>query len=295
MSLKNPIVVCLYVCLSYATSQMLSSSCSSGSARRARLLRLFLRPARRGGKPVDPDSAFAQQVQPRFRGKIREAAREPIDEARARILRADLSEGLSPHMPFHCNMPIMLLIYPPAARSAEPPLGIARLAAFLKGAGREARCIDLCREGIDFLLEREVEAEDNWTRGALRRRQASAETLRDPTAYMNPDRYRRAVGDLGRALRAASIGSGASPPSPIIAMAYAVHCVAPISWTRREDSMRMSTIPCSSGESERPSMRRPTAGCSSPVLDTTRRRCRSWQPPQRSLRRLVTRRAGTAS
>jgi hypothetical protein len=103
----------------------------------------------------------------------------------------------------------MLLIYPPAARSAEPPLGIARLAAFLKGSGREARCIDLCREGIDFLLEREVEAEDNWTRGALRRRQASAETLRDPTAYMNPDRYRRAVGDLGRALRAASIGSGA--------------------------------------------------------------------------------------
>jgi len=103
----------------------------------------------------------------------------------------------------------MLLIYPPAARSTEPPLGIARLAAFLKGAGRDAQCIDLCREGIDYLLELEVEAEDNWTRGALRRRASSAETLRDPSAYRSPDRYGRAVRDLGRVLRVASMPSGA--------------------------------------------------------------------------------------
>jgi hypothetical protein len=103
----------------------------------------------------------------------------------------------------------MLLIYPPAARSSEPPLGIARLAAFLRSAGREAECIDLCREGIDFLLGLEVEAEDSWTRGALRRRERAARTLRDPAAYRNPDRYGRAVRDLGRALKAASAPSGA--------------------------------------------------------------------------------------
>ena len=103
----------------------------------------------------------------------------------------------------------MLLIYPPAARSTEPPLGIARLAAFVRTSGGDAQCLDLCREGIDYLLELEVEAEDNWTRGALRRRASSAETLRDPSAYRSPDRYGRAVRDLGRVLRVASMPSGA--------------------------------------------------------------------------------------
>ncbi len=103
----------------------------------------------------------------------------------------------------------MLLIYPPAARSTEPPLGIARLAAFLKKAGREASCIDLCREGIDYLLGLEVHGGDRATRGALDRSGRAAETLRDPGAYSNPGRYIRAVNDLGRALRAASEASGA--------------------------------------------------------------------------------------
>jgi hypothetical protein len=103
----------------------------------------------------------------------------------------------------------MLLIYPPAARSTEPPLGIARLAAFLKGAGRDAQCIDLCREGIDYLLGLKIQAEDNPTRGALNRRERAAQTLRDPSAYLSPGRYGRAVNDLGRALRAASKPSGA--------------------------------------------------------------------------------------
>jgi hypothetical protein len=103
----------------------------------------------------------------------------------------------------------MLLIYPPAARSPEPPIGIARLAAALRASGREARCIDLCREGIEYLLGLEPAAEDNWTRGALRRRDSAAAALREIEAYRSPDRYGRAVRDLNRALRAASVRTGA--------------------------------------------------------------------------------------
>ena len=98
----------------------------------------------------------------------------------------------------------MLLIHPPAARSTEPPLGIARLAGFLNGNGIPVRCLDLCREGLDYLLRLDVEASDTWTRGALRRRDRNRALLRDPATYASPDRYRRAVLDLNRALKAAS-------------------------------------------------------------------------------------------
>jgi hypothetical protein len=98
----------------------------------------------------------------------------------------------------------MLLIYPPSARSAEPPLGLARLAGLLRAWGEEARCIDLCQEGLDYLLGLDIHAQDTWTRGALRRRGRSADALRDMATYRSFDRYGRAVRDLGRALRAAS-------------------------------------------------------------------------------------------
>ena len=102
----------------------------------------------------------------------------------------------------------MLLIYPPAARSTEPPLGIARLAGFLNRNGVPARCLDLCREGLDYLLGLDPDARDTWTRGALRRRSMNRALLRDSAAYGTPDRYRRAVFDLNRALKAASASFG---------------------------------------------------------------------------------------
>jgi hypothetical protein len=103
----------------------------------------------------------------------------------------------------------MLLIYPPGARCSEPPLGIARIAAFLKGQGREARCLDLCREGIEYLLGVQAESEDGWTRGALRRRRGAAEALRDISTFGNRDRYGKAVRDLNRSLRSVSRGLSA--------------------------------------------------------------------------------------
>lgn len=105
----------------------------------------------------------------------------------------------------------MLLIYPPGARSTEPPLGIARLAAFLKDAGKDAVCLDLCQEGLEYLLglEADMPKADTWTRGALKRRVRAAETLLDPASYGSRDKYNRAVHDLERALRALSSPSGA--------------------------------------------------------------------------------------
>jgi hypothetical protein len=108
-------------------------------------------------------------------------------------------------------MDYMLLIYPPAARSTEPPLGIARLASFLKKGGKEAMCLDLCREGIDYLLGLALPNEglNTWTRGALKRRESSVETICDISSYGSMDRYGRAVRDLDKALRTLSAPSGA--------------------------------------------------------------------------------------
>lgn len=103
----------------------------------------------------------------------------------------------------------VLLVYPPGVRCCEPPLGIARLAGLLRGQGVPARCLDLGREGIDYLLALPAEGTDTWTRGALRRRGRSLTLLRDPATYAVPDRYRRAVRDLGRALQAVSAPFGA--------------------------------------------------------------------------------------
>ena len=106
----------------------------------------------------------------------------------------------------------MLFIYPPAARSAEPPLGIARLAGLLRSRGLRAGCLDLCQEGLDYLLalpEPSSGAElSAWERGALRRRGRNLELLRGGGAFGSIDRYRRVVLDLNRALKTLSAPAG---------------------------------------------------------------------------------------
>ncbi|MCX7023012.1 MAG: radical SAM protein [Spirochaetes bacterium] len=102
----------------------------------------------------------------------------------------------------------MFLVYPPAARTTEPPLGIARLAGFLRAAGRQVRCIDLCREGIDWLLRADIRADDTPTRLALRRRERDLALIRDPAAYASPDRVKRAILGLNESLAAAAGNRG---------------------------------------------------------------------------------------
>ena len=103
----------------------------------------------------------------------------------------------------------MLLIYPPVARTTEPPLGIARLAALLRSHGRPVRCVDLCAEGLERLLRTDTSPlvslpDDTWTRLALRRRDRGLELLSGPAGYENFSRYRKTVGDLNRGLGAVS-------------------------------------------------------------------------------------------
>jgi hypothetical protein len=107
---------------------------------------------------------------------------------------------------------VIFLIYPPVSRSTEPPLGIARLAGFLRANGAEVRSLDLCQEGFEYLLGPASEglvAGDTWTRGALKRRGRAVASLRAIDTYAKPDRYARAVSDLGRVLKVVSAPSGA--------------------------------------------------------------------------------------
>lgn len=98
----------------------------------------------------------------------------------------------------------MLLLYPPLARTTEPPLGIARIAGVLKSLGIETLCADLCAEGIDYLLSLDSGATDSWGAGAERRKRLHAADLSSPRGYANPGRHARAVSDLNRALKAAA-------------------------------------------------------------------------------------------
>ena len=94
----------------------------------------------------------------------------------------------------------MLLVFPPLAKASEPPAGIARLAAVLKAHGIPCRLLDANLEGQLWLLEQPLTATDTWSRRALKGRSSNLAALRDIKTYQAPDRYRRAVSDLSRAL-----------------------------------------------------------------------------------------------
>ncbi|MFH2115269.1 MAG: radical SAM protein [Spirochaetota bacterium] len=132
----------------------------------------------------------------------------------------------------------MLLIYPPVVRSTEAPLGIARLAGFLRSRGRLVRLLDLNHEGLEYLLASMSPSAaiaegqstrgqstgglstgglstggqshaDTWTRGAINRKDRNLSSLRTLETYQSLPRYARAVGDLNRVLKAASAPYGA--------------------------------------------------------------------------------------
>lgn len=94
----------------------------------------------------------------------------------------------------------MLLIFPPMAKACEPPAGIARLAAALKGQGFPCRTLDANLEGQLWLLDQPSSASDTWSRRAYKGRSRNLTALRDIETYRNPDRYRRASSDLNRLL-----------------------------------------------------------------------------------------------
>ncbi|MDD2899398.1 MAG: radical SAM protein [Desulfuromonadaceae bacterium] len=104
----------------------------------------------------------------------------------------------------------MLLIFPPLAKACEPPAGVARLAAALNAHGRACRLLDANLEGQLWLLKQPMDASDTWSRRACKGRTDNLAALREIGTYRSPDRYRRAVSDLNRALAMSSAAGGIS-------------------------------------------------------------------------------------
>ncbi|MDJ0783817.1 MAG: radical SAM protein [Desulfosarcinaceae bacterium] len=100
----------------------------------------------------------------------------------------------------------LLLIHPPVAKPCEPPAGVARLATALQAAGVPCRLFDASLFGLLDLLTEPLDASDTWTRRALTKRHRHLAALRSPHLYGHRERYRQAVTDLARLLRAAGRG-----------------------------------------------------------------------------------------
>lgn len=94
------------------------------------------------------------------------------------------------------------------AKPCEPPGGIAKLAGALKRHGVKNAVLDANLEGLLHLILGPSTTSDRWTMRALRNRHQHLESLRKPSIYRTPDRYRRAVSDINRlAEMAASLKS----------------------------------------------------------------------------------------
>lgn len=105
----------------------------------------------------------------------------------------------------------MILVYPPLAKTCEPPAGLARLTGALRQHGISHAVLDANIEGLLYLAGRAGEgkaaAGDRWTARALRYTARDISSLRIADTYRSIARYRRAVSDLDRALKkSASFG-----------------------------------------------------------------------------------------
>lgn len=98
----------------------------------------------------------------------------------------------------------MILLFPPAAKPCEPPVGLARLVGTLRHHGVPVKAIDMNLEGFRYLYEKEISPEDQWTNRAIRKRESNLDLLMTPAGYENQDRYKNAVLDINRILKAAS-------------------------------------------------------------------------------------------
>jgi len=98
----------------------------------------------------------------------------------------------------------MILVHPPIVKPSEPPPGIARLAAACLAHGVPCRPVDANIEGILYLLGLEQSPADTWGKRAVRNVARNLASLRQRAAYLSPDRYRRAVLDVNRALETAA-------------------------------------------------------------------------------------------
>lgn len=94
----------------------------------------------------------------------------------------------------------MLLIQPPFTKPCEPSAALAQLTAHLRGNGIACHPYDLNIDCFHYLLEREISADDTWSKRAYKNRAKNLAELKDISIYKNIARYTKAVNDLNRLL-----------------------------------------------------------------------------------------------
>jgi len=133
-------------------------------------------------------------------------------------------------------MATMIFIHPPVAKPCEPPGGIAKLAGALKRHRLKYTVLDANLEGLLTLVQGPTVASDRWTVRALRNRRRHLQTLRDPSTYRTPDRYRRAVADINRLVEMA-------PPQKSVQLSLTNYQDTELSALRSSDLLRASRLP----------------------------------------------------
>ena len=97
----------------------------------------------------------------------------------------------------------MLIIHPPLTKPCEPPAALAYLAGALRLRGVSSTVCDMNIEALHFLMKNTRDAEDTWTRRAVKNLSRNITALQTSATYQNRDKYHRAVSDINRILEVA--------------------------------------------------------------------------------------------
>jgi len=96
----------------------------------------------------------------------------------------------------------MLLINPPLVIPSEAPAGLAKLKGAFEAHAAECHLWDANIEGLQFMMTAAEAGSDNWSRRAVRNREANLKRLRQPDGYDKS--YKLMVSDLNRLLKLAA-------------------------------------------------------------------------------------------
>lgn len=102
----------------------------------------------------------------------------------------------------------MLIVHPPLTKPCEPPAALAYLAASLEAHGHSCTTCDLNIEGLHYLFDSAIPADDTWSKRAFKHLKKNISALQSSEIYNNADRYRRGVADINRILELAGRGFG---------------------------------------------------------------------------------------
>lgn len=104
----------------------------------------------------------------------------------------------------------MILISPPASRICEAYPALARLGGALKAHDIPFKILDANFEGLMFLLNSGIDADDVWTKRALKGREQSLNLLSSIRGYTNFDTYKSHIKRLNRLLEKSILNNGRS-------------------------------------------------------------------------------------